>query len=199
MSDSVFIRELPRGSAIVGWSTLALVSMRAALLALHGFGEAGLRAVIRATARSSLVLFAAAFAASGLRRVWRAPATAWLVKNRRYVGLSFAVSHALHLAAILAVAATVPGFAEGVSMTTATGGGIGYLLIAAMALTSNDTARRWLGPRRWRALHVTGLWVVFGIFTSSYLGRALHNPNYLPHAALLAAILILRVRRPALV
>jgi hypothetical protein len=34
--------------------------------------------------------------------------------------------------------------------------------------------------------------VVFGIFTSSYLGRALHNPNYIPHAALLAAMLILR-------
>jgi hypothetical protein len=38
-----------------------------------------------------------------------------------------------------------------------------------------------------------GLWAVFGIFSSSYLGRALHNPNYLPHAALLAAILVLRL------
>ena len=51
---------------------------------------------------------------------------------------------------------------------TAVGGGIGYLLIAAMALTSNDTAQRRLGGRRWRALHVAGLWVVFGIFVSSY-------------------------------
>ena len=182
MSDAVYIRELPGGRALVGWSALALVAMCAAILAADGAGEEGLRAVIRATARTSLVLFAAAFAASGLRRVWRSPATAWLLRNRRYVGLSFAISHALHLAAILAVAATVPGFAADVDATTVIGGGAGYVLIAAMALTSNDTAVRRLGPRRWRALHVTGLWVVFGIFTTSYLGRALESPLYLPHA-----------------
>ena len=193
MSDAVYTRELSGGRAIVGWSTLALCAMCGALLAQHGAGEEGLRVLIRATARTSLVLFATVFAASGLRRVWRTPASAWLIRNRRYVGLSFAVSHALHLAAILAAAATVPGFAADVSTTTAIGGGSAYLLIALMALTSNDTAVRRLGRRRWRALHVVGLWVVFGIFTSSYLGRALHNPNYLPHAALLAAILSLRL------
>ena len=181
------------GPAIVGWSSLALVAMTAFLLALHGTGEEGVRVVVRATARTSLVFFAAAFAASGLRRLWRAPATAWLVRNRRYVGLSFATSHAIHLAAILTLVATVPGFAGSVSPVTAIGGGSAYVLIALMALTSNDTAVRRVGRRRWRALHLTGMWVVFGIFVSSYLGRALHNPNYVPHAALLAAMLIVRL------
>lgn len=193
MSDAVYTRELPGGAALVGWITLALFAICGVLLAQHGFDEEGLRVLIRATARTSLVLFAPVFAASGLRRVWRSPVSAWLLRNRRYLGLSFAVSHALHLAAILAAAATVPGFAADVSPTTAIGGGTAYLLIALLALTSNDTAVRRLGRRRWRALHLTGIWVVFGIFSSSYLGRALHNPNYLPHAALLAVILILRL------
>lgn len=193
MSDAVYTRERSSGPAIVGWSVFALVAMCALLLAQHGLHEEGLRVTIRATARTSLVLFASVFAASGLRRVWRAPATAWLLRNRRYLGLSFAISHGLHLAAILAAAATVPGFAADISLLTAIGGGTAYLLIALMALTSNDTAVRRLGRRRWRALHRTGLWVVFGIFTSSYLGRALENPNYIPHAALLAAMLILRL------
>ncbi len=193
MSDSVYAREAPQGRAIVGWSALALGAMTALLLAIHGTGEEGLRVVVRATARTSLVFFAGAFAASGLRRLWRAPPSAYLVRNRRYIGLSFAVSHAIHLAAILSLAATVPDFAANVSRTTAVGGGIGYLLILAMVLTSNDGAVRHLGRRRWRALHMTGLWVVFGIFASSYGGRAVHNPNYLPHAALLLAILVLRL------
>ena len=113
MSDAVYTRELAAGPALVGWSSLALVAMCGALLLQHGAGEEGLRVLIRATARTSLVLFAGAFAASGLRRVWRSPASAWLVKNRRYVGLSFAVSHGLHLAAILAAASSVASSAPG--------------------------------------------------------------------------------------
>ena len=193
MSDAVYTRDVPHGRAIVGWSALALGALTALLLAIHGTGEEGLRVVVRATARTSLVFFAAVFAASGLRRLWRAPLSAYLLRNRRYVGLSFAVSHAIHLVAILLLAATLPDFIANVSRTTAVGGGIGYLLIAAMVLSSNDTAVRRLGRRRWRALHVTGLWAVFGIFLSSYGGRAVHNPNYLPHAALLLAILVLRL------
>jgi len=193
VSEALSVREVPRGPALVGWSALVLGAMTALLLAVYGVSEDGGRVVIRATARTSLLFFAAAFAATGLRRLWRVPATAWLVRNRRYVGLSFAVSHAIHLAAILALVETVPGFAGGVSPVTAIGGGLAYVLIAAMALTSNDTALRRLGRRRWRALHLLGMWVVFGIFTSSYLGRAIHNPSYRPNAALLAAILIVRL------
>jgi DMSO/TMAO reductase YedYZ heme-binding membrane subunit len=181
------------GTAVVGWSSLALVGMTAFLLAIYGTHEEGVRVVVRATARTSLIYFAAAFAASGLRRLWRAPLSAWLLRNRRYIGLSFAVSHAIHLGAILTLAATVPGFAANVSRVTAIGGGFGYVLIAGMVLTSNDTTVRRLGRRRWRALHLLGMWVVFGIFVSSYLGRALHNPNYVPHAALLAAALTVRL------
>ncbi len=69
------------GWLLVGWSALALGAMRALLLAVHGAREEGLRVVIRATARTSLALFLAAFAASSLRRLWRsrrAPAAAAL-------------------------------------------------------------------------------------------------------------------------
>ena len=131
--------------------------------------------------------------ASGLRRLWRAPATAWLLRCRRQVGLAFAFSHFLHLAALIALALTVPSFAPSVSPVTLIGGGTGYLLIAAMAATSNDASVKRLGLRRWRALHLTGLWVVFGIFAQSYLPRAFNNPNYLPPAALLVAALIVRI------
>jgi hypothetical protein len=179
--------------AFLGASLAALTLICVVLLAVHGAGEDGLRVVVRATARTSVVLFAAAFAASGLRRLWRAPATAWLVRRRRQVGLAFAYSHALHLAAILGLVATVPAFGPSVSWVTIAGGGSGYLLIAAMAATSSDAALKRLGTRRWRALHLTGLWVVFGIFAQSYLPRALANPYYVPAAALLVGALVVRL------
>jgi sulfoxide reductase heme-binding subunit YedZ len=181
------------GPAFVGWATAALVAMTLALLAIYGTGHEGVHVIVRATAGTSVLFFCAAFAASGLRRLWQNDATAWLVRNRRYVGLSFAVSHAIHLAAILTLVATEPGFAEGIKTITIIGGGTAYVLIALMALTSNDTAVRRLGRRRWRALHRVGLWIVFGIFVNSYLGRAVENPNYIPNAALLGVALMIRL------
>src|SRR5262245_15492669 len=100
----------PQGWPLVGWSTLLLVFMVALILGIEGAGEDGLRTVIRATARTSVVLFVAAFTASSLRALWPVPVTRWLLTNRRYIGVSFAVSHFLHLLAILALDATVPEF-----------------------------------------------------------------------------------------
>ncbi len=52
-------------------------------------------------------------------------------------------------------------------------GGLAFLLIALMALTSNDQSVRLLGPRAWRALHLVGAYYVWLVFMNSYLGRAL--------------------------
>lgn len=181
------------GPRIVGWASLALAAMTALVLAAAGTGEDGVRMLIRATARSSLALFSLAFAASSLRRLVHAPATAWLLRNRRYVGLSFAVSHAIHLTGIVDLAVRWPEHFGRTSATTVIGGGLGYVFVAAMAATSNDRAVAWLGRRRWRLLHLTGSWLLWGIFASSYVPRAAREPGYLLLAVLAVAVLGLRV------
>ena len=183
-------RRLERGG-LVAAASAALVAMVALVVALEGTGEPGLRAVIRWTARTSLALFLLAFVASSLRRLWRAPASAWLLRNRRYLGLSFAVSHGLHLAGILALAASVPEATF--NPVTVVGGGVGYAFVAAMAATSSDAAFRRLGARRWRLLHRTGAWVIFAIFAQSYLVAPFVNPAYAPLGLAVAAALGLRV------
>ena len=173
----------------MGWAGLALAAMSVAVLAGAGTGEDGVRMLIRATARTSLAFFSLAFSASSLRRLAQTPATAWLLRNRRYLGLSFAASHAIHLVGILDLAARWPENFARTPATTIVGGGIGYLFVAAMAATSNDRAVAALGRRRWRLLHLTGSWLLWGIFASSYVPRALRAPGYLPLAALaLAAV-----------
>ena len=186
-------RGLVEGLWIVGWASLALVAMTISVFAAAGTGEDGVRMLIRATARSSLALFSLAFAASSLRRLVHVPATAWLLRNRRYLGLSFAVSHALHLAGIVALAEGWPESFARTSTTTLIGGGLGYGFVAAMAATSNDRAVAWLGRRRWRLLHLTGSWLLWGIFASSYVPRAVRAPGYLPLAVLPVAVLGVRV------
>jgi DMSO/TMAO reductase YedYZ heme-binding membrane subunit len=103
-----------------------------------------------------------------------------------------AVSHALHLAAILTLARLWPEQAD-LPLATRIGGSVGYAFLAAMAATSSDRAFAWLGPRRWRALHLTGGWVLWVIFAQSYVPRAFSMPAYAPLAALVLAVGVLRV------
>src|SRR4030095_1698456 len=173
----------PRGALevwpLVGWAALLLGAMTALVLAALGTEEEGLRALIRTTARSSLALFLPAFSASSRRRLWRSDLSAWLLRNRRQIGVSFAVSHAVHLAAILALAARFPAtFQPGA--VTVVGGGLGYVFVAAMAATSSDAAVRRLGARRWKLLHRIGLWWLFVIFASSYLAAPFFDVRYAP-------------------
>lgn len=146
--------------------------MAAGLLVAQGPDETGLRAVARATARSSLVLFLLAYTASGLRAIWNRAGTRWLLRNRRYVGLSMAASHALHLAALVALV-RVSG--EAVDPATLVAGGLAYAVLAAMAATSFDRSAAWLGPRRWGRLHRAGmhyLWLVFALTMLPAAGRS---------------------------
>jgi GNAT superfamily N-acetyltransferase len=58
------------GWPLVAWCSAVLVALTLLLLAWYGAGAAGIRVVIRATARTSLLLFTAAFIASASARRW---------------------------------------------------------------------------------------------------------------------------------
>ena len=96
-----------------GWRLTALVNLAiVAGLALH-FGASGwtstsVAAGIDATGRSSLVLFSMAFVASSVQRLWPSSLSQWMLQNRRWIGLSFASSHGIHLALILAMSLAFP-------------------------------------------------------------------------------------------
>jgi methionine sulfoxide reductase heme-binding subunit len=181
------------GWAIVGWATLAVLAVVATIFAVEGTGAEGLGMAIRATARTSVVFFTLAFAASALRRRWPNAATAWLLRNRRQLGVSFAASHFIHLLLILTVAGwTVHGFLTVRPMATIVGGGIAYVFLALMTATSFDRTAAWLGPRRWRQLHVTGAYYNWFIFAQSFFRMVFASPVYWPFAALVAGSMLLR-------
>ena len=93
---------------------------------------AGVRACIRGTARTSLALLLVVFPASPLARLWPRPATRWLLRNRRYLGLSLAVSQGFHLVFIVSLSAMGQG--GDTSFATVYGGGLAYALLAVMAV-----------------------------------------------------------------
>jgi sulfoxide reductase heme-binding subunit YedZ len=181
------------GWPFVGWCSLVLLLLFALVLATNGTAEAGIRAVVRRSAQTSVLLFSSAFMASSLRQLYPHAVSRWMLANRRYLGVSFAVSHLIHLFALLALARVSAEFVRNVNAVTLVGGGIGYLFIAAMAATSFDRTAAWLGPRAWSRLHTIGAYYIWFIFLQSYVPRAIVSVAYVPLAALLLIAIGLRM------
>src|SRR5215475_9976387 len=136
---------------------LALTALSLWIAGMRGLEVEGVRMAIRFTARTSLLFFCLAFSAGALARLWPNAWTRWQRRNRRYLGVTFAASHALHAIAIAFFAIMDPaGYAAATSASSYIFGGIGYAFIIAMTATSFDHTAAALGPRAWRALHLVG-------------------------------------------
>ncbi len=188
----------PRQRWIEGWALLAWVGLALALLSVAvpggGLTSDGARLMIRITARSSFLLFAAAFLAGPLYQRWPRGATAWLRRNRRYLGLSFALSHAIHGAWVLVYARLDPQlFHAMVKPATYVLGGIGYGFIASLAATSFDRTAAMLGRRNWQRLHWFGTHYLWLQFVVSFARRAPADPFYWPLAACALALVAVRL------
>jgi sulfoxide reductase heme-binding subunit YedZ len=176
------------GWRLTGVLSLVLSAMALYLLNVEGWDAEGIRLVIRATARSSLVLFVLAFTATAMVELLPSAATRWQRSNRRFLGVSFAVSHLIHLIAVLALASIDQAlFWKLTNISTIVLAGTAYLFIAAMAATSFDRTAAWLGPRKWRLLHLLGGWYIWISFAVAVGKRVPIDRLYWPMAALVLA------------
>ena len=182
-----------------GWRLFALLSLTLLALSvwiagMRQFEVDGVRMVIRFTARTSLLFFCLAFSAAALTRLWPNTGTRWLRRNRRYLGVTFAASHAIHLFAIACFAVMDPaGYAAETSIASYVFGGIGYAFILAMTVTSFDITAAALGPRAWRALHLVGGYYLLLQFTVSFGKRIPDMPLYALFLIPLVTVFVLRM------
>ncbi|MFV3326056.1 hypothetical protein ACNFG0_06260 [Pseudomonas sp. NY15372] len=164
-------------ASLHGWrlfsllSLLVLIVTSLALWSQPQWVEA-LRSAIRATARTSFMLFLATFLASSLAILVPTAFTRGLLRERRFLGLAFAFSHAIHAVLIILYANIFPEtFWHGRTAAANIPGSIGYLFIILLTVTSFPGAVKLLGARTWKGLHSTGTWVIAGIFVLSLYKR----------------------------
>jgi methionine sulfoxide reductase heme-binding subunit len=121
----------------------------------------------RWTARVGFPIFLLTYSASSLFRVFPNETTRTLLRTRRQWGLGFAITHSIHLFALISftiAAGRTP------SPVTLIGGGFAYVMLYAMALTSNDWSMAKL-DRNWKRLHTVGIHTLWAVFTFTYVGR----------------------------
>lgn len=155
----------------IPWLLYAFVVVASIALALvhleRGATEEGLQLLARHTARFAFMMFLFVFLVSPLASLTTWNGARQLARRRRHLGLAFALAHFIHLAALTSFFVLTPNVAEPIAIL---GGGFGYVLLAAMAITSTDAMMKRLG-RNWKRLHTFGIYYLWFIFTQSYAGR----------------------------
>lgn len=181
---------------ITGLVAVVLAVMTAGSFAWLGFSEEAVRAMIRGTARSSVILFVLAFTASSLFSLFKTRWAGYLRQNRRYIGVSFALSHFVHLLFLILLMVFFPEDSLAklhiIEIILAS---LTYVFILLMAITSFDPPRRWLGPKAWHWLHAIGMYLVWLIFVETYGKGALQSGHYLPLVIILLLAMGLRIAR----
>ncbi len=139
----------------------------------------------------SVWLLIAALAVTPLRRVVKGGFNLWLGKRRRDIGVASFGYAAGHLGAyLLRKADPARIWDEGMEPGLLTGW-IAFVILLALALSSNDASVRWL-KAGWRRLH----WLVYpaAILTAAHWVLTAFDPTAAwVHATVIAALLALRL------
>ncbi len=182
-----------------GWKLTQLISL---FLLLHfilasyylGLDKPSVGYLIRSTARFSFVLFMLTFSASSLIYFWKNRVTKWIMANRRYLGVSFAVSHYLHLIALLMMTYSMEfNVFDSRGLIPGLIGVVAYSFITIMVVTSFNKGRKLLSTKNWNRVHTTGGYLFWIIFAKSYLLRFPENFWTILFSLILIFVMVIRI------
>jgi sulfoxide reductase heme-binding subunit YedZ len=186
----LWLRWATRPATAIAFSAAITLLVGGAAMGLSGFAELGWLAATRATALVAFPFWLLVFTASSWARLLPGPTTKLLLLRRRALGLAFATAQGIHGVAILSLAR----FDDEVITAnfSVAGGSFAFLMLAAMSATSNDAAVKWLGGKRWRALHQFGQLTLAVVYLVTYAGRISEDLAFLPGLATLLTAFALR-------
>ena len=188
-----------KSSGIWAWQIVNLIVVSALILFLiflgtAGFTEEGIRLIIRWSAKISVTSFCIAFVASGFHRWIQNSFSFWVLMNRKYFGISFAILHLIHLAALGFLQYYFHPVFERAATTSLLAGGMAYLFLILMLLTSFKRFSKLLSKKQWVLLHTIGGYWIWGIFFSSYFKGVMRVEYWdLPFLILLITVFSIRL------
>ena len=177
-----------KGKRLLVIVALALGAMCAALVVGYGGGAAAAHAVVRWTARTSLVFFTLAYVSRPLVQLRPTRTARDILAYRKWLGLCFATSHGYHLAGIVAIAWPDPGAFIRAQDPTIIIAVITFLLLGAMSVTSVEKIKKQMSSVTWKRLHRTGMHFSWVAFAGTYATAVGASPVYLIPTTVLLVI-----------
>ena len=159
-----------------GWPLFYVIAGLSFAIILAGLAVTGTStpeatvAMIRLSVQLASPWVYLAFVATALGQLFPSSFSSWLLRNRRYVGLSFAAGFGWQAVFILVLlglhgdyyATVLHDTTEFISRM------LSYVLLIALAVTSFFPVRRAMDPRHWRLLHLVGIWYFWAAIWVSY-------------------------------
>jgi hypothetical protein len=145
---------------------------------IHWSSATDIRWLMGMNWRLAAPYFLLTFTASPLQRLFPSRTTRWLLANRRYFGLAFAVGALCQLAPIVTLALRFrPALADIHSESSQFGEDVIYLTLVLMTVTSFRATSRYLSRTTWRRLHSAGIYLLGGLYGLAYVYFALNKPT----------------------
>lgn len=174
---------------VVGVSLIYFINLFYTL----GFTEETNRQAIRMSARIAVVLFSMAFGGAALHQLHQNPFTWWMRMNRRFLGISFAILHLIHLFFLGLLQQNFHPIFYEKDMLSLLVGGIAYMFVILMFLTSFPFFLKYLSPENWKLMHRVGGYWILTLFIISYVKIAMVEPGFIRILVMLGIVLIVRL------
>jgi DMSO/TMAO reductase YedYZ heme-binding membrane subunit len=109
-------------------------------------------------------------AISSVQTLFPGPFSMWLLRNRKYIGMCFAVVMAWQglFIFIMSYFFREYYFADVYFFRDELEGSIGYIFLPAMVVTSFEFGRKHLSPKQWKLLHKSGIYFLWAYAFSTY-------------------------------
>ncbi len=161
-------------------AVIALAALRAGIS-----GVEGVREMIVFSVRWATPLIFVVTATSALQVLFPGPLPMWLLRNRKYIGLAFAVAMAWQGLFIFIVSFFHRDYyyTDIFAVRDELEGSTGYLFLAALVATSFQKTRQYLTSKQWKLLHTSGVYFLWAYAFSVYWWNLFYykNPQVLDH------------------
>ena len=179
------LNELFKRRALNSWRLFWLVTgpisvaMVIAMIIKNPSTGEDVSSLIQLSVRCAVPWLYIAFAASSIQALFPGPFSRWLLRNRKYLGLSFAAAMAWQGLFILwlVIGHTDYYVNEVYVLRDAIEGVVGYAFLLAMTVTSFPRGRKTLSRKQWRALHLSGIYFLWAYAFSVYWWALFYYAN----------------------
>ena len=185
---SIDLKAILKNKAINKWRLFWLVSipmsivMVIAMMGADMSTGAGVSTMIGFSVRWAVPFIFLVVAISSVQILFPGPFPMWLLRNRKYIGMCFAVAMAWQGLFIFIMSNFFREyyFADVYFFRDELEGSIGYIFLPAMVVTSFEFGRKHLSSKQWKLLHKSGIYFLWAYPFAVYWWALFYYENPVP-------------------
>jgi len=182
---SIDLKTVLKNKAINEWRLFWLVSIPMSIvmvIVMMGVDLStgpGVSAMIGFSVRWAVPFIYLVVAASSVQLLFPGPFPIWWLRNRKYIGLCFAVAMAWQglFISMMSLFFREYYFEDVYLLRDELEGSIGYIFLSAMVVTSFQFGRKHLDPKQWKLLHKSGVYFLWAYPFSVYWWNLFYYEN----------------------